>query len=236
MAQAFVHRSAVVSGSANLDSVVARAYLDGMALLRDRRSGFIEPCLPSPAKVPPTGAGWIHEIKHDGFRLLARRDAAGVRLITRHGNDFTSRFPPIVTAVAGLPARSCLIDGEAIVCDEKGLAVFELIRRQRTDAAAVHCAFDLLELDGEDLRQLPIETRKRTLASLLRKPHSGIAFNKHYEGDGAIIFKHACALGCEGIVSKRLGSSYRSGRSEHWIKVKNRAAPAVKREAEEEWR
>ena len=71
-----------------------------MVLLRDRRSGSIEPCLPSPAKVPPTGAGWIHEIKHDGFRLLARRDAAGVRLITRHGNDFTAGFPFIVTAVA----------------------------------------------------------------------------------------------------------------------------------------
>ena len=206
-----------------------------MVLLRDRRSGFIEPCLPTPAKVPPKGAGWIHEIKHDGLRLLARRDAAGVRLITRHGNDFTSRFPLIATAIAALPARSCLIDGEAIVCDEKGLAVFDLIRRQRTNAAAVHCAFDLLELDGEDLRQLPIETRKRTLASLLRAAHSGIALNKHFEESGATIYKHACALGCEGIVSKRLGSSYHSGRSEHWIKVKNPKAPAMKREAEEDW-
>jgi ATP-dependent DNA ligase len=141
-----------------------------MVLLRDRRRGFIEPCLPTPAKGPPKGAGWIHEIKHDGFRLLARREAAGVRLITRHGNDFTSRFPLIAAAVAALPARSCLIDGEAIVCDEKGLAVFDLVRRQRTNAAAVHCAFDLLELDGGDFRQLPIETRKRTLASLLRGP------------------------------------------------------------------
>jgi ATP-dependent DNA ligase len=94
--------------------------------------GIIEPCLPSPAKAPPSGLGWLHEIKHDGFRILARRDAAGVRLITRAGNDFTARFPLIASAVAALPTRSCLIDGEAIVCDENGLAVFELIRGHGT--------------------------------------------------------------------------------------------------------
>ena len=89
--------------------------------LRERThpgSGIIEPCLPSPAKAPPSGPGWIHEIKHDGFRILARRDSAGVRLITRAGKDFSSRFPFIAMAVAKLPVGSCLIDGEAIVCDE----------------------------------------------------------------------------------------------------------------------
>ena len=90
--------------------------------------GFIEPCLPSPAKAPPSGSGWLHEIKHDGFRIMARRDGAGVRLITRSGNDFSSRFPFIAMAISKLPVRSCLIDGEAIVCDESGLAVFDLIR------------------------------------------------------------------------------------------------------------
>jgi bifunctional non-homologous end joining protein LigD len=90
--------------------------------------GIIEPCLPSPAKAPPSGPGWLHEIKHDGFRILARRDTAGVRLITRAGNDFSRRFPFMATAVAKLPVRSCLIDGEAIVCDRGGLAVFDLIR------------------------------------------------------------------------------------------------------------
>jgi bifunctional non-homologous end joining protein LigD len=134
-----------------------------------------------------------------------------------------------------LPVRSCLIDGEAVVCDESGLVVFDLIRGYRHDAAAVLCAFDLLELDGEDLRHTPIEERKGMLAKLLSHPHGGIAFNEHHTGEGAIIFKHACALGCEGIVSKRLGSSYRSGRADCWVKVKNPAAPAVRREAEEEW-
>ena len=129
-----------------------------------------------------------------------------------------------------------MIDGEAIVSDERGLAVFELLRSFRHDAAAVLCAFDLLERDGEDLRRLPLEMRKAGLALLLCKPHPGIALNTHYVGDGEIAFAQACRLGCEGIVSKRLGSLYRSGRSKHWLKVKNPAAPAVRREAEEQWR
>jgi bifunctional non-homologous end joining protein LigD len=130
--------------------------------------GIIEPCLPSPVKAPPSGPGWLHEIKHDGFRILARRDSAGVRLITRAGNEFSHRFPFIGMAVGKLPVRSCLIDGEAIVCDENGLAVFELIRRHGALASAVLCAFDLLELDGRDLHREPIEKRKALLAELLR--------------------------------------------------------------------
>jgi bifunctional non-homologous end joining protein LigD len=197
--------------------------------------GIIEPCLPSPAKVPPSGPGWLHEIKHDGFRILAHRDAAGVRLITRAGNDFSGRFPFIAMAVGKLPVRSCLIDGEAIVCDVNGLAVFELIRRHGALASAVLCAFDLLELDGQDLRREPIEERKRLLAKLLRGSHLSIVLNEHFTEDGAIVFREACKLGREGIVSKRLGSPYRLGRSPHWVKVKNPKAPAVKREAEEDW-
>ena len=88
----------------------------------------IEPCLPSLAKTPPTGPDWIHEIKHDGFRVMARRDGKKVRLISRKGKDLTYRFPLAVQAVAALPVHSCLIDGEAIVCDGKGLAVFQFIR------------------------------------------------------------------------------------------------------------
>jgi bifunctional non-homologous end joining protein LigD len=138
-------------------------------------------------------------------------------------------------AVAKLPVRSCLIDGEAIVCDENGLAVFDLIRRHGALAGAVHCAFDLFDLNGEDLRRQPIEERKRRLANLLDGSHLSLVLNQHYEEDGAIVFREACKLGCEGIVSKRLGSPYRSGRSTHWVKVKNPKAPAVTREAEEDW-
>src|SRR5436189_6338944 len=113
--------------------------------------GIIEPCLPTPAKAPTSGPGWLHEIKHDGFRILARRDSAGVGLITRAGNDFSSRFPFIAMAVGKLPARSCLIDGEAIVCNENGAAVFDLIRRHGASGSGVHCGVDLLVLDGPGL-------------------------------------------------------------------------------------
>jgi ATP-dependent DNA ligase len=193
----------------------------------------IEPCLPRPAAEPPAGSGWLHEIKHDGFRILARRDSRGVRLYTRNGYNFADRFPKIVEAIASLPVRSCFIDGEAIVVDETGLSVFELLRYRLRDQAALLCAFDLIDLNGNDLRRTSIEDRKGFLAKLLSHPLEGIAFNQHFACDGAILFKHACALGCEGIVSKRLGSPYCSGRVDHWLKIKNPAAPAVRREAED---
>jgi bifunctional non-homologous end joining protein LigD len=198
-------------------------------VLRERTlthpADFIEPCLSRTANIPPTGPKWIHEIKHDGYRIMAQRADGRVRLLTRKGINFASRFSQVVAALTVLPVRSCLIDGEA-VCNESGLAVFDLLRGYRHDAAAVLCAFDLLELDGKDLRRMPIEERKRILAKLLSHPHEGIAFNEHHTGDGAIIFDHACALGCEGIVSKRLGSPYRSGPADCWVKVKNPTAPA----------
>ena len=200
-----------------------------------RPSGYIEPCLPQAAKAPATGPDWIHEIKHDGFRILARRDGPKVRLISRNRHDLTYRFPLAAAAVAALPVRSCSIDGEAIVCDGKGLAVFQFIRNYRRGNIATICAFDLIEIDGRDMRQQPIEERKHVLKWLLTKSHPGITYNRHFDVEGAIVFHHACKLGCEGIVSKRIGSPYRAGRSADWIKVKNPAAPAVKREAEEEW-
>ena len=193
--------------------------------------GIIEPCLPSPAKVPPSGPGWIHEIKHDGFRIMARRDSAGIHCSPATAMTLPIAFQSFVAAVTALPARSFQIDGEAIVTNGDGL---DLIRHKRHGGATVLCAFDLTELDGEDLQRSTIEVLQAQ-AKLLRRPELGIALNEHYEGDGEIIFKHACKLGCEGIVSKRLGSVYRSGRSPHWIKVKNPNAPAVKREAEEDW-
>ena len=195
----------------------------------------IEPCLPSLAKAPPMGPDWIHEIKHDGFRIMARRDGKKVRLISRNGKDLTYRFPLAVQAVAALPVQSCIIDGEAIVSDATGLAVFSLIRSYRNGPRATLCAFDLIEIDGEDLRWQPVEDRKAALKKLLSRSHPGIAFNKHFDVEGSVLFHHACKLGCEGIVSKRLGSPYRSGRSSDWLKVKNPAAPAVKRETEEDW-
>jgi bifunctional non-homologous end joining protein LigD len=204
-------------------------------LRADRTLPRFEPCLPRAAKKPPAGPGWIHEIKHDGFRIVAQLDTAGVRLVTRNGFDLAGRFPLAAAAIASLPARSCVVDCEAIACDDNGLAVFDLIRYRRQDAAVTLCAFDLLELDGKDMRRSPIEERKGVLESLLPGAHAGIAFNEHFEADGAIVYRKACALGYEGIVSKRLGSPYRAGRQDCWVKIKNPAAPAVRREAEEDW-
>src|SRR5215510_9741714 len=200
------------------------------------RSGFIEPCLPSRADRPPSSPGWIHEIKHDGYRLMARRNPTGISLLTRNGHDWAPRYPLIVEAVDRLKVRSCLMNGEAVACDKNGLAVFERLRRKPTGKHVFLYAFDLLELDGEDLRREPLEVRKATLRSMLAKAGLGLRFNEHIEGDGPTVFAHACKLGLEGIVSKRRDSAYRSGRSPDWLKMKNANAPAVKREEEEEWR
>jgi bifunctional non-homologous end joining protein LigD len=197
---------------------------------------FIPPCLPTKAPTPPSGAMWLHEIKHDGFRVIARKDGPRVKLYSRPGNDLTRRFPLIAEALARLRVRSCIIDGEAVACDEDGIACFDRLRHRRNDQTVFLYAFDLVELDGDDLRQDPLEVRKATLVSVLAKASAGIRFNEHLEfDDGETVFRHACRMGLEGIVSKRLGSRYRSGRSPDWLKFKNREAPAVKREAEEEW-
>jgi bifunctional non-homologous end joining protein LigD len=130
---------------------------------------------------------------------------------------------------------SRVIDGEAIAFAEDGLASFELLRARRHDQRVMLCGFDLIEPDGQDLRREPLERRKAMLGKLLRKPLPGLVLNATFVEPGDVVFKHACALGCEGIVSKRLGSRYRSGRTRDWLKVKNPAAPPVRREAEEEW-
>jgi len=156
--------------------------------------------------------------------MMVRRDASGVRVLTRNGYDWTGRFPTIVQAAAGLKARSYLIDGEVVCCDENGLAVFALLRYRERPAEIFLYAFDLLEFDGE-----PLETRKATLASLLRSCGPGLRLVEHLAYLGDVVYRHACRLGCEGIVSKRLGPPYVSGRTRHWLKFKNPAAPAVKR-------
>jgi bifunctional non-homologous end joining protein LigD len=197
--------------------------------------GFVPPCLPTKALQPPTGDAWLHEIKHDGFRVIARKDGAHVRLYSRPGNDLTYRFPLIVEALGSLRSRSCIIDGEAVACNDDGMPNFDRIRYRRHDASVFLYAFDLIELNGDDLRREPLDTRKATLASVLRRGAPGLRLNEHIEADGPTVFAHACKMGLEGIVSKRKASSYRSGRSSDWLKMKNPNAPAVKREEEEDW-
>jgi bifunctional non-homologous end joining protein LigD len=198
-------------------------------------AGFIAPCLPTKIDKLPSGSQWLHEIKHDGFRIIARKDGDRVRLYSRPGNDMTRRFPLIAEALTGLRSRSCIIDGEAVACDDKGVASFDLIRHHRANDSVFLYAFDLIELNGDDLRRDPLQVRKATLRSILAKAGLGVRFNEHLEGDGPTIFAHACKMWLEGIVSKRKDSMYRSGRSPDWLKMKNPEALAVKREAEEDW-
>jgi bifunctional non-homologous end joining protein LigD len=137
--------------------------------------------------------------------------------------------------LARLRSRSCIINGEAVACDDNGVASFNLVRYRHHDESIFLYAFDVIELNGDDLRHDPLKGRKATLEIILAKAGPGIRFNEHIEGDGETVFRHACNLGLEGIVSKRKDSPYRSGRSPDWLKMKNADAPAVKREAEEDW-
>ena len=173
------------------------------------------------------------------FRLnpAFRQEPAPLRPVrtgfTRSSTTATA-CSPIATANA-LAARSCTIDGEVIACDGDGLASFELLRYHRRDDPVTLVAFDLIEFDGRDLRSEPIEDRKVELTRLLVSCRPALVVNRVFDTPGPDVFQHACQLGCEGIVSKRRGSRYAGGRTHDWLKVKNPDAPAVRREAEEDW-
>jgi ATP-dependent DNA ligase len=143
-------------------------------------AGFIAPCLPSPAPQPPSREEWLHEIKHDGFRVIAREEGEWVKLYSRPGTDLTYRFPLIVEALARLRSRSCILDGEAVACGEDGIASFDRIRHRHHDEGVFLCTFDLIEVDGEDMRRDPLAVRKATLASLLsRAGHPHVPGDRH---------------------------------------------------------
>jgi bifunctional non-homologous end joining protein LigD len=167
------------------------------------------------------------------YRFIARRDGDRVRVFSRHGKDWSDKVPAIAEAMLALPARSATIDGEGVVVDKRGLTDFDRLRsalvRSGGSRAVFLYAFDVLELDGDGLRRHPWETRRATLAGLVRKAGSGIRLSEHLDGDGATIFRHACLLGAEGIVAKRRDRPYRSGRCADWVKVKNPEAPAATR-------
>ena len=128
---------------------------------------FVPPCIPTRAPKPPVGTDWVHEVKHDGYRLQVRREGDVVRLFTRNGYDWSTRYPTIASTAAKLRARSFTLDGEAVVCGPDGIAVFDALHRHGTVSEAMLYAFDLLELNGEDLRGLPLGDRKKRLARLL---------------------------------------------------------------------
>ena len=134
---------------------------------RDPPAGFVQPCRPTLVRDPPAGPGWLHEMKHDGYRLLARKDADRVRLWTRYGTDFTGRLLAIADAVRSLPVDNALIDGEAVVFRSDGHSDFAALRTRAGGEQAAFVAFDLLSLDADDLRQRPLEERREALAQLV---------------------------------------------------------------------
>jgi bifunctional non-homologous end joining protein LigD len=204
-------------------------------LRRKLPAGFIVPAQPVERDKPPAGADWVHEIKHDGYRLIVRRHGGAVRLWNRNAVDFTDRMPVIASAAARLTADSFTIDGEAVAIGPDWLSQFDQLRRNAGSRTAVLYAFDLIELDGKDVRPLSLLGRKLLLAGLLRGSTTGILLNEHIAADGAIVFAEACKLGAEGIVSKRVDAPYRSGPHAAWIKVRNPASIAVQRERSANW-
>ena len=181
----------------------------------------------------PTGPQWAFEIKHDGFRFICLRDRKRARAFTRGGHDWAAQMPAVIEALQALPAPSLTIDGEVVICVPDGRSDFDRMRavfsRHGSPDAFLY-AFDLLELDGRDLRGEPWHDRRAVLVQVLADANTGIQLCEHIEDvDGAVVFRQACVMGLEGIVAKRRDSRYRSGRSRDWIKIKNRAHPAIER-------
>jgi bifunctional non-homologous end joining protein LigD len=186
--------------------------------------GFIKPEIPTLVPEPPSGGGWIHEIKHDGYRTLIIIEGGKVRAFSRHGRDWTGPYHRVVEAADKLSCKAALIDGEVIVQDENGISDFDALRSaiHKAPHRIVFFAFDLLHLDGQDLRRTPLMERRSALRGLIEPdPRSPIQFSDHADCDGSLFFKHAAELGLEGIVSKRGKSLYRGGPSKNWLKTKN---------------
>jgi bifunctional non-homologous end joining protein LigD len=187
-------------------------------------------CLPTLGKAVPAGPEWFHEIKYDGYRLRVERDGDRIRLVTKGGYDWTARFPWIVEAARRNRTKRFVIDGEAVVLRLDGIADFNALHSGKSNEEVQLCAFDVLAMDRDDLRQLPLSMRKANLERLLRGRPDGIFVNPFETGAiGPDLFLAACNMGLEGLVSKRSDRPYRGGRSAHWIKMKNRKHPAMER-------
>lgn len=217
---------------------------DNWLLIKERHDPPLPPPIPAEEPAPlvaapvdfqlatltaevPAGPEWIHEIKYDGYRLQAVRNAADIRLLTRNNLDWTERFPGVASAIAKLPCHSAVLDGEAIVFDERGVSAFSALQQALgagDSASVVYVAFDLLFLDGRDLRGLPLRERKESLRALVEgaggAAGSGLLLAEHIESQGAGFYREACALSFEGVVSKRADRSHAPGRSREWLKVK----------------
>src|SRR3954464_12285274 len=185
--------------------------------------GFIEPCDPTLHERAPTGSGWVYEIKTDGYRAQVHIRAKRVTVYSRSGYDWTDEFAPIAKAAAQLKVREAIIDGEATVLGNTSLPDFQELRRElrnRQSKRLTFHAFDLLYLNGRDLRRAPLLERKEALKSVLDDGPTTLVYVDFLEADGTRVFEQACRMGLEGIVAKRVDTPYRSGRQDSWLKLK----------------
>ncbi|MEO6803429.1 MAG: DNA ligase D [Granulicella sp.] len=192
-------------------------------LAKEKLPDFLAPQLAQQATSPPQGEGWLHELKLDGYRMQARKEGTQVQLLTRSGLDWTHRMKTIAAEIAALPIESAILDGEVVVLAENGTTSFadlqaafqEGIRKPLT-----YFLFDLLHLNGHDLRGLPLVERKAVLAQVLEGAGEYLRLSEHIETSGETMFHKACELHAEGIISKRAASKYTSGRTTDWLKLK----------------
>jgi bifunctional non-homologous end joining protein LigD len=194
------------------------------------RPRAFEPCIPTRGASVPAGEDWIHEIKHDGYRLIVQRDGKRVRMFSRNGHDWTDRFPLIREATLRPRYSSFVIDGEAVLLGVDGRSDFDGLHSCRHDDEVQFYAFDMLVSEGDDIRKLPLSMRKTNLSRLLARHVDGIHLAPFEQSEiGPALFRHACLMGLEGLVSKHRERAYRGGRCDQWVKVKNRKHPAFSR-------
>lgn len=188
----------------------------------EARLKFIKPQEPVLVETPPVSDDWLHEIKYDGFRTQLILDWAGARALTRTGMDWSKRYWPIVAAAEKLKAKSFVLDGEVIAPDPDGRPNFhEMHSRMAWNAELLaFVAFDIMHLDGKDLRSLPAIERKAILWDLVKPAEGIIQYSQHIQGSGDDFYQAVEKMGLEGMVSKRQGSPYRSGKAESWVKAK----------------
>ena len=196
-------------------------------LLFDPMPDRVEPCLAVLKNRPPKGSEWSYDIKWDGYRISVHRELSKVRILTRGGFDWTERFPAIASAAAALGPATFILDGEAVVLDEMGRSDFGLLQGSlggRTGkhpaATALMFAFDLMYLDGHDLRKLEFAARRHILEDLLDEATGAIRLSEEINEDPERLIEHACALGLEGIIGKHRDRPYRPGKTGDWIKIK----------------
>jgi bifunctional non-homologous end joining protein LigD len=220
--------AAAVGAASAKSSAVAKARVAdfGSALKKapkEKLPDFIAPELALQSETPPAGQGWLHELKLDGYRIQARKDGDRVQLLTRTGLDWTHRMKTIAALVAALPVEKAILDGEVVVLAENGTTSFADLQaafQEGEKKPLTYFVFDLLHLNGHSMRGLPLSERKNMVARVVEGSGEFLRFSEHIVGGGGEVFKRACELHAEGIVSKRAASKYSSGRSGDWLKLK----------------